>query len=70
MDTIGIRMGYNRDLGYTYQKLDTLTNTLQKHPIKRLPQFIIYDFNWAGNCNLINIEVLMMLFLPRGVGVE
>ena len=24
---------------------------------------IIYDFVWAGNCNLINIKVLM-LFLP------
>ena len=30
---------------------------------------IIYDFGWAGNCNLINIKVLM-LFLPRGVDSE
>ena len=30
---------------------------------------LIYDFVWAGNCNLINIKVLM-LFLPRGVHSE
>ena len=32
---------------------------------------MIYDFDfvWAGNCNLINIKVLM-LFLPRGVQIE
>ena len=30
---------------------------------------MIYDFVWAGNCNLVNIKVLM-LFLPRGVHSE
>ena len=69
MTSESLNYSFSPDIHSNFRYLKSTKNENLELGLKKSELARLYDFGWAGHCNMMNIKVLM-LFLPRGVHSE